>query len=176
MLGRKTPLGALMMLAALPILGGAAAPGCLLCSPSEGGQNGVQKTAIPLRINVTTKLSFSRLALTGNGSARVAVDPESGARNLDGNIIGLGGYPAAASVTLTGEPGRSVRIDLPTQIKMQSSTGGVILISDIRSTLGPAPRLDATGKLDFSFGGRLEISGNMSGSFRGRIPITANYE
>jgi len=172
----RKPIFALALLSACPFLGGATAPDCMLCAPEKEGERRLEEREIPLRIEVTTKLSFSRMALTGNGAAQAALDPESGQRKLSGEIMGLGGYPVAGSVTLTGTPGKSVRIDLPRSIKMLSSTGGSILINDIRSTLNAAPRLDANGKLDFSFGGRLEINGNMSGSFRGRIPITAHYE
>ncbi len=176
MSGGRNPIFAFALFCAAPLLGGAAAPDCLLCTPEKDAENKPEKREIPLRIEVTAKLSFSRMALTGNGGAQVAVDPESGRRNLNGDIMGLGGYPVAGSVTLTGEPGRGVRIDMPRSIRMLSSTGGSILINDLRTTLNAAPRLDANGKLDFSFGGKLEVNGNMSGSFRGRIPITANYE
>ena len=150
-----------------------AAP-CMLCT-SDAARNGEKKPGIPLRIEVTTKLSFSRIALTGRGGAQIAVDPDGG-RSLNGEAVPLGGYPAAGSVLLTGEPGRTVRVDMPREIAMLSSTGGRITIEDMRTTLGPSPRLNGAGKLEFSFGGRLSVSGNMAGRFRGRIPITANYE
>jgi Domain of unknown function (DUF4402) len=166
----------LALVCANPVLAEAASPECMLCSNIESAENRGNKQEIPLHIEVTSKLSFSRLALTGKGDAQVAVDPASGERKLNGEIIGLGDYPAAASITLTGEPGRRLRIDIPRSITMSSSSGGAIFINDIRSTLGGAPQLDYTGKLVFSFGGKLEVKGNISGSFRGRIPITAEYE
>ncbi len=165
-----------MLVAIAPFIGGAAAPSCMLCSEDETAKNQAERAGKPLKISVTSKLNFSRLALTGQGSAQVAVDPESGMRNINGEIIGLGGYPAAAEVLLIGEAGRNVRIDLPSKISMHSSTGGAISIVDIRTTLGPSPKLDSNGQLKFSFGGRLQLSGNIAGTFRGRIPITANYE
>lgn len=147
--------------------------GCMLCGADE--QQGKAKAEIPLRIEVTAKLSFSRIALTGRSGAQILVDPR-GARQMNGDAIALGGYPVAGSVVLTGEPGRSVRIDMPRDIAMLSSTGGRISIEDMRTTLGPSPRLDNSGRLDFSFGGRIAVRGNTAGRFRGRIPITANYE
>ena len=176
MVVRFKPSAILALVFATPVPGQAGSPECILCSNIEGTENGGKKQDKPLHIEVTSKLSFSRLALTGKGDAQVAVDPASGERKLSGEIIGLGEYPAAASITLTGEPGRRLRIEIPHSITMFSSTGGAITIGDIRSTLGSAPQLDSTGKLDFSFGGRLDVKGNISGSFRARIPITAEYE
>ncbi len=146
---------------------------CMLCGTD--GQQSEAKAEIPLRIEVTAKLSFSRIALTGRSGAQILVDPQ-GTRQMNGDAIALGGYPVAGSVILTGEPGRSVRIDMPRNIAMLSSTGGRISIEDMRTTLGPSPRLDNSGRLDFSFGGRIAVRGNTAGRFRGRIPITANYE
>jgi len=159
--------------AGLPASAQAKEPACLLCGENNGDTGA--ETEIPLRIEVVTKLSFSRIALTGRGGALVSLDPR-GASDLSGDAVPLGGYPLAGSVILSGEPGRSVRVDMPADIIMRSSNGGQIEIGDIRTTLGPAPRLDNAGRLEFSFGGRLAISGNLSGRFRGRIPVTANYE
>lgn len=77
---------------------------------------------------------------------------------------------------VTGTPGRTVRIDIPLSIRMTGSNGGSIEISNLRTNLPPNPKLDAFGKLEFSFGGDLEIKGSIAGTFRGRIPITAEYE
>ena len=77
---------------------------------------------------------------------------------------------------VTGEPGRAVRIDMPSAIRLTSATGGSVEIVNLRTNLSPAPRLDMYGRLEFAFGGDLLLKGNVSGQFRGRIPITAEYE
>lgn len=159
---------------AAPLLIGAGPARCMLCTPGEDAAQ-IDAPEIPLRIEITTPLNFSRIALTGKGGAQIAIDP-SGVHSLNGDAVPLGGYPVAGYVMLSGDPGRNVRIDIPREVTMLSSTGGRISITDMRSTLGPSPRLGASGKLEFSFGGRLAVQGDMAGRFRGRIPITANYE
>ena len=93
-----------------------------------------------------------------------------------GDIVDLGGSALAGSAVVTGEPGRSIRVDLPMSIRMSGSSGGGIEIRNLRTNLPPNARLDGFGRLEFSFGGELEIKGSVAGTFRGRIPITAEYE
>ncbi len=131
---------------------------------------------IPISIDITTQLDFSRAALTGKGGGNIALDPGSGMKHIEGSLIDLGGYGLSGAAIVHGEPGRGVRIDLPDTIKMTSSSGGSIDVTDLRTNLSPAPRLDSFGQLHFSFGGKLQVNGNVSGTFRGRIPITAEYE
>jgi hypothetical protein len=157
---------ALALLFACMPLTATSAQTCRLCSTAD---------ETPLSIDITTKLDFSRAALTGKGAGQINVDPQSGS-SMQGGIVTLGGSAAAGTVLLKGAPGRSVRIDMPRTVRMTSAAGGVIEIINFRNNLGPAPRLDATGQLSFSFGGDLVVTGNLSGKFRGRIPITAQYE
>jgi hypothetical protein len=65
---------------------------------------------------------------------------------------------------------------MPASVQMTSATGGVIEVTGLRTSLPGNPRLDQTGRLEFSFGGTLLIRGDSSGTFRARIPITAEYE
>lgn len=144
----------------------APAQSCRLCSAPDD---------TPLSIDITTKLDFSRAALTGKGDGQIKVDPQNG-NSMQGGIVALGGYAAAGTVMLKGAPGKAVRIDLPRTVRMTSPAGGIIEIINFRTNLGPAPRLDMAGQLTFAFGGDLVVTGNLSGIFRGRVPITAQYE
>ena len=150
---------------------------CRLCEAKPDSGNAVRKADIPVSIDITTRLNFTRVALTGNGNGgQVKVNPQSGGTIIQGSVIDMGGYSLAGTAIVRGEPGRFLRIDLPASIRMTSSTGGVMELIDIQTDLSPAPRLDANGQLSFSFGGALQVNGNISGKFRGRIPITAQYE
>lgn len=162
--------------ALLPLLAGATDDSCRLCAPSSDVKSEQIAREVPISLGITANLDFSKAALTGLGGGQIKVNPEGGQRSVGGGLIDLGGYPTAGSAIVRGEPGRPVRIDLPGEVRMTSSTGGVIRISELRTNLPPVPRLDASGQLSFSFGGKLEISGNMAGTFRGRIALTANYE
>jgi Domain of unknown function (DUF4402) len=132
--------------------------------------------ARPLNIEIRSSLDFSRATSTGNSGGSIAIDPNSGARTVSGDIVDLGGAPFAGSAVVTGEPGRAIRIEMPSTIRLTSATGGSIDIVNLRTNLNPAPRLDMAGRLEFAFGGDLMLKGNVAGQFRGRIPITAEYE
>jgi hypothetical protein len=135
-----------------------------------------ETTRVPLRVEIRTQLDFSRAATAGSGGGQISIDPKNGSRSLDGDIVDLGGSALAGSAIVTGQPGRHVRIDMPLSIRLNGSGGGTIEISNLRTNLGPGPKLDHFGRLEFSFGGDLRIRGTVAGTFRGRIPITAEYE
>jgi hypothetical protein len=78
-------------------------------------------------------------------------------------------------VTVRGEPGRTVRVDLPRNIELWGFNGGSIQIESIRSDLPPAPRLDSNGKHSFRFGGVIRLSGDADGQFRGDVRIDVDY-
>ncbi len=164
-------LRALIALVALPLLAGASDNGCSLCGPETA-----QREAIPLSLDITTNLSFSRAALTGKHGGQIRIDPVTGARQMGGGVVDLGGAALAGSAIIRGEPGRPVRVEMPMNVRMSSSTGGSIEISDIQTSLSASPRLDSFGQLSFQFGGRITVTGDFAGTFRGRIPITAEYE
>jgi Domain of unknown function (DUF4402) len=159
----------------LPLLLAAGDDVCRLCSAPAPSEQAAARSEIPLTIEITTKLDFSRAALSGAGGGAIELDPQ-GSRRMDGGLVDLGGSALAGTAVVRGEPGRSVRIDMPTSARMSSSTGGVIEIAGMRTNIGTNARLDSAGRLEFAFGGRLLVKGNVSGTFRARIPITAQYE
>lgn len=166
-------VGALGLLPLLVATGGEA---CRLCKPSDASTVSVETREIPISIDITTQLDFSRAALSGANGGAIELDPDNGDRRVDGGLLDLGGSALAGSAVIRGEPGRPVRIDIPTTIRMTSSTGGSIEIWGLRTNLNRTPQLDSSGRLSFSFGGRLVVRGSTAGTFRGRIPITAQYE
>jgi hypothetical protein len=176
MTGPGHKLRALAALGLLPLLLAAGDDACRLCAPVEANEQVAETREIPLSIEITTKLDFSRAALSGSGGGQIEVDPQSGSRRVDGGMVDLGGSALAGTAVVKGEPGHPVRIDMPASAKMTSSTGGIVEITGLRTNLTGNPRLDQTGRLEFSFGGRIIVRGNASGTFRARIPITAQYE
>jgi Domain of unknown function (DUF4402) len=176
MTGPGHMLRALMALGLLPLLVAAGDDACRLCKPSDAVTQAETPREIPLTLEISTKLDFSRAALSGAGGGAIDIDPMNGRRRVDGGMIDLGGSALAGTAIVRGQPGRAVRIDMPVSARMTSSTGGAVEIAALRTTLGANPRLDQSGKLEFSFGGKLLVRGNASGTFRARIPITAQYE
>lgn len=154
--------------------GAAAQDGCILCAPA-GGDASREDGERPLTIEITTDLAFSRMALTGPGQGSAAIDPQTGARRVGGNVVALGGTAVRGSGRITGTPGRAVRVDIPRRIVMTAGNGAQAELEDVVTDLPAYPVLDAGGVLEFSFGGELRISGDAGGVFRGRIPISVDY-
>jgi hypothetical protein len=149
---------------------------CLLLAFGSGASFAQEANEIPLKVAIRTQLDFSKAATGGSSGGRISIDPNNGTRQMAGDIVDLGGTALAGSAVITGEPGRSIRVDMPMSIRMSGSSGGAIEIRNLRTNLPPHARLDGFGRLEFSFGGDLEIKGSVAGTFRGRIPITAEYE
>tara|TARA_R110000824_G_scaffold30137_1_gene99459 strand:- start:2045 stop:2590 length:546 start_codon:yes stop_codon:yes gene_type:complete len=153
---------------------------CRLCatSPEPFGlaKTTSGKSEIPLQIEITTDLDFSRLAVLGNSGGVVSIDPMSGNRQIRGSIANLGGMALHGEGRLTGEPGRTVRIFLPERIQLSAPNGSTAELEKLETNLPELARLDQTGRLTFAFGGQLRVRGDASGQFRGRIAITADYE
>jgi Domain of unknown function (DUF4402) len=143
---------------------------CATCAIREAVE-----TATELRIEIRTELNFSRATVTGRGG-NIRVDPQSGSRAVDGGVVDLGGMALAGNAIVHGSPGKMVRIEMPSTVRMSNARGGALTIRNLRTNLSTAPRLDGFGNLTFAFGGDLEISGDAHGDYRGRIPITAEYE
>jgi Domain of unknown function (DUF4402) len=148
----------------------------LLFAVSNSASFAQDANEIPLQVEIRTQLDFSKAATAGTNGGRISIDPSNGSRQMAGDIVDLGGSALAGSAVVTGEPGRSVRVDMPMTIRMTGSLGGTIEISNLRTNLPPQSKLDGFGRLEFNFGGDLEIKGSVAGTFRGRIPITAEYE
>lgn len=163
------------VLALLPAPAFAQAADCILCEPAKPGEAGETRRERALEIEITANLVFSRLALTGRGEASAAIDPASGQRSIGGGMVDLGGVTVQGRGRITGEPGRPVQVQVPPVIIMTSVGGGQARLTDIVTDLPAYPVLDASGTLEFAFGGAIVVDGPSGGQFRGRIPITVDY-
>lgn len=175
MTGPKTalPLLATLLLGAFVVPAEAAAQ-CRLCSKPET-QRDEGPTTGPIRIDVEARLDFDQLIMLdsrGQGTARLNPD---GSTSTTGSLGAMTGRTMVGSVTVRGEPGRLVRIDLPASIALYGRTGGNLTLTQLKSDLNAQPRLDSQGLLQFRFGGELQIQGDMEGDYRGDVPITVDY-
>ncbi len=176
----KSMLIGAIMTVSLAFLPGKSYAQCRLCAASSEPHSLAKaasgKPEIPLQIEITADLDFSRLALLSNSGGIVSIDPMSGSRQIRGSIANLGGMALHGEGRLTGEPGRSVRIFLPERIQLSAPNGSTAELEGLETNLPELARLDQSGRLTFAFGGQLRVRGDASGQFRGRIAITADYE
>ena len=118
---------------------------------------------------------MGRIAVGAMGG-EVAIDPASGARQLRGDVVDLGGFALSGTVTVRGEPGAEVRVILPASIDLESGHGRTARVTGLVTDLSAAPRLGPDGRLRFRFGGRLQVAAHDDGDYRGRIPVTVEYQ
>ncbi len=160
----------------LPIAAGLTPPAsaqCRLCeTPTTMRDEPTAKGDV--RLEVETSLDFDRLILSGQGEGSALLRPD-GSTSIAGTVAQLSPRAMVGTVTLRGEPGRAVRIDLPRRIVLHSLSGGEMVFDDVASDLPSLPHLDAAGVLTFRFGGRLRVTSDAEGDYRGDLPITAEY-
>jgi hypothetical protein len=171
--GRSALLCLLSAVAAASLLAAPAAAQCRLCSaPSTAREAEDGKGDVHLEVE--TSLNFDRLILDGSGTGTAVLRPD-GSSSSTGAVTDLSPRAMVGTVTVHGEPGRTIRIDLPSRIVLHSLSGGEVTFDNVVSDLPSLPRLDAAGNLTFRFGGRLQITGDADGDYRGDLPITAEY-
>ena len=146
---------------------------CRLCDKpttvrdAEDSKNEVQ-------LEIESSIAFDRLVLFAAGEGTAVLRPD-GSTAGTGVIGDVSPRAMVGTATVRGEPGRTIRVDLPHRIVLHSISGGEITFDDVVSDLPSLPRLDSAGNLTFRFGGRLKISGDAEGEYRGDLPITAEY-
>ena len=174
MVGRTALVSLGIAAAAAGLVAPSAGPAqCRLCdSPTTTRE--APETNGEVRLEVETSLDFDRLILASDGEGTATLRPD-GSQATGGAVADMSPRAVVGTVTLRGEPGRAVRIGLPSRIQLYSLSGATISFDDVTSDLPALPRLDAAGRLTFRFGGRLRVSGDAEGDYRGELPITAEY-
>jgi hypothetical protein len=162
---------AALVVAPAPAFGSDAAPCANPFAHTALGPNGEQ----PLSITIESGLQVGRLALTGPRDGTAAIDPQTGAKQVGANMVDLGGLAFQGKATITGQPLKPVRIELPQRVLLRSPTGAEAELSNFRTDLPEVAMLDARGTLQFSFGATITSRDNQGGDFRGRIPIRVEY-
>lgn len=146
---------------------------CRLCDRTAASEDRDSAKG-PISLQIEASLDFDRLILLSAGEGSATLMPD-GSRSVSGVIGAIGGRAMVGRVSVRGEPGRAVRIDLPRRIELHSISGARIVIDSLVSDLSSMPRLDGGGGLSFRFGGRLKVQGDAEGEYRGDVPITVEY-
>jgi hypothetical protein len=175
MVGRKLALLSLAALFCGALAMPAAAPAqCRLCKTPTTEVTG-EAAGGAVRIEIQARLDFDQLVLMDSAAPGVARLLPDGTASVSGSLGLVSGRAMVGSVIVRGEPGRLVRIGLPSAIALYGRTGGSIRLESLISDLPAQPRLDSQGSLNFRFGGELHVHGDASGDYRGDVPITVDY-
>jgi len=145
---------------------------CRLCSPQADSEG--QKPAAPLRLEVRSRLDFDSLIFAGLGAGSIRLTADGQAQTA-GPVSATGARVMPGSVTIRGEPGRAVRIDLPSVVRLYGDKGGMLAIDSLTTDLPAAPVIGTDGELNFRFGGNLKVDGDLDGAFRGDVDILVEY-
>lgn len=125
-------------------------------------------------LDVDARLDFDQLILNGSGEGSAELGPD-GSRIVSGSVTAISARAMVGEVTIRGEPGRQLRIELPRNVELHGFNGGLIRLESIKSNLPPAPKLDLNGRLSFRFGGVVRLSGETDGEFRGDVRVNVEY-
>lgn len=145
---------------------------CRLCS-TPTTVAGAEDNGQSIRLEVETRIDFDRVLVNGTGEAIATLRPDGSAIANLGVVVSP--RASVGTIRVRGEPGRPVRVELPSRISLRSLEGGEILFEDVTSDLPALPRLDSTGSLSFRLGGKLRVRGDADGEFRGDLPVTVEY-
>ena len=174
MLGRTFALAMLpALLCGVFVVAAPADAQCRLCDTKTTQRTEDESQGI--KLEVQARLDFDQIILvdtSGHGTARLNPD---GSTATSGAIATLSPRAMVGSVSVRGEPGRTVQLGLPNEILLYGIKGGRIRLTRITSDVGTTGRLDSQGQLNFRFGGELQIEGEVEGDFRGDVPLTVDY-
>jgi len=150
----------------------AAAP-CQLCG-GTADESAESRATSSIRLEVQTRLDFDKVVFNGEGEAVVSLSPE-GVSQMLGAASATGASAMPGSVVIRGEPGRQVRVDLPSRIDLIGEFGGAVRIDQIVTDLPSFPRIGDDGSLSFRFGGDVRITGDTDGLYRGSVEFLVDY-
>ena len=131
-------VGVILATVALPATASAQ---CRLCetptynAPSETASEDV------IGLEIEAGLDFDQLVVlgVGSGSAEIGTD---GSRFAEGAVTAISSRAMVGIVTVRGEPGRRLDVQLPERITLYSTNGDRIVLEAIRHDLPDSPRLD----------------------------------
>ena len=129
----------------------------------------------PLTITIDSGISVGRLGLMGRKDGTAEIDPQTGAKQVGPDMVDLGGLSYQGKATITGQPLRPIRIELPQTVTLYSQSGAKAELRDFRTDLAGVAMLDVHGELQFNFGATITSKDGQGGNFRGRIPIRVEY-
>lgn len=151
-----------------------AAAQCRLCETptTSSAENTVNQD---VQLEIETSLDFDRLILSAASEGTAFIRPD-GSTLATGSVASVGPCARFATVVVRGEPGRTLRIDVPRRIELFALNGGRLTFDQVVTDAPELPKLDSAGNLTFHIGGRLRFIGAEEGDYRGDLPVTVEYQ
>ncbi len=151
---------------------------CLLCGERDIGaiasQSGSSSGAQPLQIELQSGFNFHRLSLRGSRGDMLV---ETDTRSTGDSNVNLSGHGLIGHVMIRGNPNAEIDVELPRSIRLTCRDGSHIDIDRLTTDLPQNPRLDANGRLEFSFGAALLLPPTANpGDYSASLSIDANYK
>ncbi len=135
-----------------------------------------QATGRPLRADVVTELVFPRIALIGNGSGTVTIEPIYGGASTTGSVRIFGSSATAAELQITGQPNSFVSVRATSAADLVAPSGQIVRLQNIQSTGGGGIRLSQNGRGTARIGAILPVSpSTKAGQYKGRIIVAIDY-
>lgn len=169
--------GALLALASAQAFAQGTCTNCELPPGCRGASQGGTSKCTVVFLDVESGVDFGRLILLGGRVGHVAIDLQTGAKLVFGDLEDGGGIPVYGTALITGQPLRNVLVTMPTSVTLTDPSGAQGVMRDFKTDLSGLPRLDSVGQLRFNFTGTLYTDAAVlsGGSLRGRVPITVDY-
>lgn len=143
----------------------------------------------PLRIRFVNDLSFGAVSVGRNAGGEVAISPTASGAAYSGSVgphctSGSECLPHPARIAVSGEPGRTYRVQMPASVTARGrDTGQVLNVSALVMASRNRPGADRGGALDQEGSDRIEIGGVLevpaathADIFRADLAISVSYD
>jgi hypothetical protein len=127
----------------------------------------------PISIEVTNKMDFGIILLTGNSDGNVILDAETNSRTATGGVYlhSDSTDPQLAVFTITGEPHHSFTVSSPKNISLSKTGTGSLNLALNHSEVSYI--LDDTGRYTFKLGGVLSVpAATIAGTYSNTTDLT----
>ena len=148
-----------------------------LALPANAGQSATAEIRArlvkPLSIESIESLDFGQFYNRSAGTAVVTVEPDGDTSADRGIVVNTGAE--AGRVVVTGEPGTSYSLVMPSGPVQLSSGAAELIVRDWQATCPPS--IGSDGRAVCGWGARLVVPPDMpEGSYSGTMSISVTYE
>lgn len=129
----------------------------------------------PIAISGIADLNFAEVV--ASNSAGTVVMSTAGVRSATGGTtLGNGSGASAAAFLVTGDPGATYAITLPSTISLSNGSDNITVDSFISNPSGTGMLGDPSGQQTLDVGATLQVNANQpTGTYTGSVTVTVAY-